>query len=89
MEMPRSFRILLPLSIDEIVGTQHAMLVYPGPQVLEETCVESLALIVLDPDVRREMSSGIQIRPLTVLSDVLAAALAVKASALAIVPDRA
>ena len=75
MGMPRSLRIPLSLSIDEAVGTQRVVLVSYGPQVLEETCFESLALIVLDPDVKREMSEGVQIKPLIVLSDVSAVAL--------------
>jgi hypothetical protein len=56
---------------------------------LEETCFESLALIALDPDVKGEMSARVQIRPLTVLSDVSAAALGAEVLALDTVTDRA
>ena len=75
MGVPRSLRTPLSLQVYEIAGTQQMMLVYPGLQVLEETCFESRALIVLDPDVKREMSEGVQIKPLIVLPDVSAAAL--------------
>ena len=87
--MPRNLRIPLSLSIGEIVETQHVVLVRYGPQVLEETCCESLAVIVLDPDVKGEMSARVQIRPLTVLSDVSAAALNTEVLAPDTVTDRA
>ena len=48
---------------------------HPGLQVLGETCVESQALMVLDSDVKTEVSEEVQIKPLIVLSDVSAAAL--------------
>ena len=65
------------------------VLMHPGLQVLEETCVESQALIVLDPDVKREMSEGVQIKPLIVLSDVSAAALDTEVLVPDTVTDRA
>ena len=88
MGLPWRLRIPLSVSIDEAVETQRVVTVSSGLQALDETCFGSLAPTVLDSGLEKEKPARVQIRPLTVLSGVSAAALSAKVLALDTVTDR-